>query len=286
MKLPDFRNFEPLNRLRVAMGATELGNFAPSYSPDLLTIEEIDRLSKSGIEIPLDEVRTLQDGTLAYKDSRVLLYIRDVYQYKSGEEKLPRFHVSNCRRLDEMRSEGRIGRYVVATRDDGQFGLNIGAKGSGRLQPATRRLAVCQYCLGKLKFDGFDYTLPSNRKTAIVGKFTIGRFFELYPKSLHTVVPKHTAATAPKNEYTDDFRRISEALRREKNWLCDKCGRNFGSPNARRFLQVHHKDGQRNDNARSNLAVLCLGCHAEQPMHSHIKALPDYAEFRRTFGVR
>jgi hypothetical protein len=30
---------------------------------------------------------------------------------------------------------------------------------------------------------------------------------------------------------------------------------------------------------------LCLGCHASEPLHAHMKRLPDYLEFVRRFGV-
>jgi len=34
-----------------------------------------------------------------------------------------------------------------------------------------------------------------------------------------------------------------------------------------RFLHVHHRNGQKHDNADTNLKVLCIACHAEEPMH-------------------
>lgn len=279
MKLPDFTKFEPLNHLRNQMGATELGTFKPSYSPDKLTLEELNRLARSGIDIPLDELRVLKDGTLAYKDSRVLLYIRDVYLYKGGEETLPKFHVSDCRTLQDMRDKKRFERYVVAIRDDGSFELNIAQKGADRLLPAMRRLNVCQNCLAKLRFDGFDYSLPHHQKMGLVSGFSIARFFGQYPKSLVVKTPKHTAASAPRNEYSSDFKAISDALKRALAWTCESCKRDCSSPALRRFLNAHHIDGQRNDNSRGNLRVLCLGCHANEPMHGHLKRLPEYWEF-------
>jgi hypothetical protein len=47
-----------------------------------LTALELERLtSQDGLDISLDDLKVLEDGTLAYKDSRVLLYIRDVPIY-------------------------------------------------------------------------------------------------------------------------------------------------------------------------------------------------------------
>lgn len=62
------------------MGA-ELREFKPPQSEDVLRPEEINRLAREGIEIPLDQVNVLPDGTLAYKNQRVVLYIRDVKHF-------------------------------------------------------------------------------------------------------------------------------------------------------------------------------------------------------------
>ena len=57
-----------------------------SRSSGTLTIEEIEILAREGLEIPLGEINVLEDGTLIYKNRRVvLLYIRDVKQYRKTE---------------------------------------------------------------------------------------------------------------------------------------------------------------------------------------------------------
>jgi len=55
MKFPDFTQDVSLNALRRAMGA-ELREFKPPQNEDVLTPEEINRLAREGIEIPLDQV--------------------------------------------------------------------------------------------------------------------------------------------------------------------------------------------------------------------------------------
>jgi 5-methylcytosine-specific restriction endonuclease McrA len=39
---------------------------------------------------------------------------------------------------------------------------------------------------------------------------------------------------------------------------CEDCGQQYGE------LQIHHKDGNPNNNHIDNLVVLCKGCHAER----------------------
>jgi hypothetical protein len=41
----------------------------------------------------------------------------------------------------------------------------------------------------------------------------------------------------------------------------------------------------KNENDRQNLQVLCLGCHADEPQHAHLKKLAEYREFERKFGL-
>jgi hypothetical protein len=280
MKLPNFLEFAPLNDLRRQMGARELGSFTSGYKPNRLTAEELDRLSRVGIDISFDEVTILPDGTLSYKDSRVLVYIRDIQLYRAGQEVLPRFHIADCKTLQDMRAKNRYGRYVVATRDDGRFELNITDPGTQRFTPTTRQLNVCQNCLAKLSFEGFDFGLRRARRKEIVSGFEIRRFFEMYPRSLIPRQPLYTAATAPLNEYSVDFADISAQLRRQRGWRCTDCKCDFSEESLRKFLHVHHKNGMRSDNRPENLSVLCIACHARQPNHEHMTALPEFKEFQ------
>jgi hypothetical protein len=78
MRLPDFTDDAGLIALRRSMGAVAPGSFFPSYRPDQLTFAELEQLATDGKDVSIDNVAVLEDGTLSYKDSRVLVYIRDV----------------------------------------------------------------------------------------------------------------------------------------------------------------------------------------------------------------
>jgi hypothetical protein len=283
MRLPDFTDDAGLIALRRSMGAEAPSYFSPSYRPDKLTLTELQQLATEGKDVSIDDVVVLDDGTLSYKDARVLVYIRDFSQ-DGGRQWVPRFHVSDCRTLQQQRQRNHFSHYVVATRDDGFFQVNLIRRGT-RVTSQLIELAVCQNCLDKLGFDGFSLNLSAKSRRTIVSRFTIPRFFAEYPKSLLRWRPINDAATAPVNSYPADFDHISKRAREQRGWRCERCGRDFSRTVDREYLHVHHKNGMKNENRDKNLQVLCLGCHADEPQHAHLKNLTEYRDFMRRFGL-
>jgi hypothetical protein len=281
MKLPDFAQDESMNALRRAMGA-ELREFAPMPGDDVLTPEAINRLATEGIEIPLDQVSILRDGTLAYKGRRVVLYIRDVRQFRNrlpADGGLPRYHVTDCDKLKEMRANHRYERYVVATRETGEFRINL-MRNDGSHQESDEQLNVCQFCLGRLNWDNFTVRRQHKReRQTVVRTFTLARYFSVYPKTFIQLMPQHTEQTAPHNKYTRDFPQIAEGIKRKRDYRCEAC--NVDLSGQRRFLHAHHKNGIQNDNREDNIEVLCIEHHAQRPYHSHMKQHPDFWLFLR-----
>lgn len=277
MKLPDFTDHPGLNALRRQMGADAAGCFELSYRPSLLSEEELNQLAGGGIDVYFDEITKLEDGTLGYKDSRVLVYIRDVPSY-GGNFDLPRFHFAFCSTLEKMHANQRFERYVVANKEDGRFLIQKIVR-----QRATEKswedLNVCQNCLNALRFDNFSYSLPKQKRAKIVSSFTVSRFFERYPKSLHLKTPTNDYVSAPTNDYPENFSEISKAVKKQRNFRCEKCGLEPES----QFLHVHHVDGQKHENGQENLKVLCLGCHASMPFHGHMKRTRGFEEFQRKY---
>jgi len=247
--------------------------------PPGLTAAEQKILTGEGIDVYFGDVTILPDGTLAYKNNRVLLYIRDVPIY-GRQEWEPRYHLFNCAKLVEMSRNGRSDRYVVSARADGLFKINS-IRETNKITE-DRRLCVCQKCLDGLSLNGFSFqTMKKRQRKQIVAEFVPGDFFKLYTSSLHTIKPKYDSDTAPVNEYPADFGELSERLRRESGWKCQNCHRILSDPRLRQFLHVHHVNGVRSNNTRQNLKILCIACHAEEPNHSHVRKSPNYAEFSK-----
>lgn len=279
MKLPNFYHFIPFNRVKEKMGIPKdvYGTLDRSLEIESLTEVELEKLiSKDGLEISLSDLVIHDDGTLLYKNTRVILYIRDVANYGT-QETSPKYHLANCRTLKDMREQHRFERYVVSARTDGEFNVNIIR--SNYVQNETMRLMVCQNCLALLKFNKFSFSLARNNRLNLVKNFKLDDFFAQYPISLHKQKPKHNSDDAPLNKYSDDFSKISENLKIKSNWQCQNCGVVLFDFYKRKWLHVHHKNGLKSDNNHENLIVLCIKCHANQPYHAHMKSLPEYKSY-------
>lgn len=249
MKLPNFYEFEPLNYVKGRMGIpmNVYGNLTVLVDAGRLTELELEKLtSPTGLDISGDELTILPDGTLAYKNSRIILYIRDVTIY-GNQEIQPRFHLANCATLQQMRERKRFDRYVVSTRTDGRFYLNL--IDAGRARTELCDLSVCQNCLNLLNFDGFAMKWSQAKRIDFVKLFMIDRFFEKYPRSLHLKNPKYNSDNAPLDRYSEDFDQISRKIRSDSGWYCQKCGIDLSKPEDRKWLHVHHINGLKYDNS-------------------------------------
>ena len=272
--LPDFLKVEGLNRLRNLMGATIIEPIA-DLRIDVLTIEQI--LRTTGQEVNVSDVEFASDGTLLFQGRRVILYIRDVAAYQQRIT-LPKFHLANCSKLQEMWERNRSARYVVATRHDGLFRLNITFDGQ-TWDKQERALDVCKICLGKLDWE--HYSAQSNGgKRSVFERFSLIDFFKLYPISPITYDPIHSDLTAALNKYSDNFSEISQRYRASVNWVCEGCKSDLSSYKLRMFLHVHHVDGIKSNNLLANLRALCIKCHASQDGHDHMRHMKDLAEYQ------
>lgn len=271
MKLTNFYEFEPLNLVKAKMGIPRsvYGDLTVKIDAGRLTELELEKLaSADGIEVSVEDITFLSDGTLAYKNSRVILYIRDVTVYKNQEIQ-PRFHLANCATLKKMREDNRFDRYVVSTNTNGRFKINV--IDTGTVKTDTYDLSVCQNCLNSLVFDGFEMKFPRQERLDFVKLFKVDHFFEKYPRSLQPTNPKYNSDNAPLNQYADNFNAISLKVRNDAGWRCQECGVDLSALANRKKLHVHHKNGLKHDNSKENLIALCIDCHAKMPNHGHMK---------------
>lgn len=278
MRLPDFENDVALNSLRRVMGA-DIRDYQTTPPSDIPTIEEIERLASEGIEIPLEDIGILSDGTHAYKGRRVIVYIRDVAEYGTRVSS-PKYHLAMCGTLNKMIERGRYrSRYVVATRDDGKFTVQR-IKGDA-IARNDEALDVCQRCLDQLGYRSFSLRLGRAERAQAVRDFSLREFFGDHGKSCIWAMPRFDANHSPANTYSRRFFLISKALKERRGYRCEGtgCGIDLSHPANRRFLHAHHIDADKSNNDPSNIKLLCIRCHAQEFLHGHVRDSPDYIRF-------
>ncbi len=284
MKLPNFIESVALNELRRKIKAPlslfnlKLDLPKPIYKARVKMPNPPTPLPTQGLDVTAGEISTNTDGTLVYKGRRVLIHIRDVSSI-ARRTHIPRFHIANCKTLIEMKSSGRFEKYVAADNEDKNFFIRIN---DGPLK--VTQLDVCQNCLDKLSWNGFYSGMDSAKRSLAVESFSIKKFFLKYPKTLHPEIPIYTPQTAPVNDYPDNWDEISGELKKQLGYRCQNkfCGIQLSYEN-KAYLHVHHINGLKNDCSQGNLVCLCIKCHADQPGHSHLKKLPEYDNFIKTF---
>lgn len=70
--------------------------------------------------------------------------------------------------------------------------------------------------------------------------------------------------------YDRNWLQISKAYRKKVNFTCEECGIKITNNFDRRFLHVHHINGDKLNNHESNLKCLCILCHSYTDVgHQH-----------------
>lgn len=162
MLLPDFLEFEAFNRIRARMGAERLGAFE-FFDPRMhLTAAERGELA-GGIELPWEALRCLHDYTLAYKNSRVLLWLGN-----DGGSADTLYHLAYCRSLQNLRRQNPQKSVHLAT---------------SLPESELWRRRVCAQCLQQLQYQGYDAARTRHRHYSdrILEDFDLEEFFRDYP---------------------------------------------------------------------------------------------------------
>ncbi len=277
MKLINFKYFEAFNKLRNDMDAPLISWDNKSVWQETDSDDLLKRLSSSeGIEVgDISEISILEDGTFGYNGQKVLVYIRDQYFNPRYPHREYKFHISTCSTIESAFNSKRKSRFVVASDTNGKFSVYRTNRVTREVEESlTLELHVCKNCLAKLAYKGYN---PSNKKK-IYNEFSLPEFFELYGGTKHTAIPDQTDISAPKNRYSPNHRKISELVRKNSGWVCNRCGIDLGLH--KHLLDTHHINGEKSDNRKINLEPLCIRCHANMAAHI-MKSDPRYKEFMR-----
>ncbi len=232
-------------------------------------LEELDNLGielEQGIEVPIADVEINPGGLLAYKGRQVVLYIPDqghrLSSVLADGMKGTKFHVSDCKTIHNMKARGRFEeRYVVRNGLSPQFRV-YGYLNSGVFaEDQEACLCVCKNCLKRLNYKGYA---AERHYIKIFQGFDQGEFFSTY-SSYFQEMPRQSADSFVASNYTNDWDDVSRQARERAGWHCSHCRVSLSKQ--KRLLHTHHVNGNKADNALSNLRVLCVDCHSKQPSH-------------------
>ena len=257
------------------MGAEEVpwnGGKWAAFDRDELT----HKLRTSGVDVDFGQINVADDGTFEYEGRKVLVYIRDQYIGGNGRRGEYKFHIANCSTISRAYENNRQSRYVVSTRTDGLFRVNLLQGSVVAQQDELLEMKVCKNCLMELKYMGY-YNHSASRSWRIYSDFSLDNFFDQYGGTRHIHTPRFNDLNAPINQYSTEFNEISRVIREQRGFQCEVCGLDLVE--APRFLHLHHINADRSDNRGENLRCLCIKCHAREPEHARLRNSPDFMDF-------
>jgi len=277
MKLINFYESKELNELLVQMGAS-LQLMSGSNSWENLDNEKLRELIRTGeVEIDLERLEIV-DKVFEFNGRKVIVYIRD--QIERYFEQGYKFHLTTCNTISNAFQNKRNSRYIISLRTDGVFKVNLMDDGRIKRKDLEIELKVCKQCLATINYKGYSNIYGNtSSKFKIYSEFSLDEYFKQFKSSSLNTTLFDNANSAPENTYPPNWSVFSENIKRRDGYKCTECEVDMSSPNLRKYAHVHHIDANKANNSLSNLITLCIRCHAEKPMHEHLKLTPEYREF-------
>tara|TARA_R110000765_G_scaffold180279_1_gene286169 strand:+ start:1521 stop:2663 length:1143 start_codon:yes stop_codon:yes gene_type:complete len=261
-------DFSVLTAAVSQMGTSPI-NFNPAIELDAL--DQIDTLLGEGFEVNFEDIE-FDTGLASYQGRQVLLYIKDhsysnrIYSALEDGSKGNKFHVADCRKLDEMRKKGKLERYVVTNKLDGLFTITGKDSTNNDFIEGEANLDVCQFCLEIINYQKFASLQRGAPRRSFVQGFQLADFFDTY-SSFFKFMPTGIA-NVQTSHYTDDWKGVSKRVREKFDYQCQQCRVDLSQHKS--LLHVHHINGVKSDNSTKNLTPLCCDCHRKQPDHQHM----------------
>ena len=179
-------------------------------------------------------------------EHQVFMYKRDYHLEAYGK---PRIHLCQCDTINEFIAGGRFRQlYRYANTEE----VPVRNMDDNNKEEIVGELPLCKSCRKLI-----------NNSELKPGATSID--FVNILKAAGDASTSHPAQQAQEVDifgYVKNWEIISKAYRIKQNFTCEKCGYHATTPMDRRFLQVHHIDGDKLNNQESNLQCLCISCHA------------------------
>ena len=235
-------------------------------------VEEIDIILIDTGVIVRPEIFVIVDDIPTIEKRKVALYLNDAWRYNNMYNDFPKYHIVNCKTLQDMRQYGHYNRYCSTHRTDGKFFVKLSASE----ELSLHKLHLCKNCLEKLNIMYGANVFPQDTEN-----FPLADWFEVF--DVNENLEEIEGLDAEFDYLSESWKKRSLECREKANWTCQECGINLKKDH--HLLHAHHQWGtQFND--PHDLIALCIRCHAEQPGHGHslLKFRATYPEFQRKYG--
>lgn len=254
----------------------ELWDVVNSYEIDRIARTETQTFNEIGLNTDLSDIfhvddelfTVLKDGTVR----KTIVYISEIKSWTLKKDDYPKYHIYNCTTFAKMNKQGKKYRYKKTLRNDGKFLMVVSGE-HNQSKTYFVELEICGWCLRKYN--------ESNASTYLKNTFDLSKYRKqsiTNPQfsTLDYLFFEDDLETVPRF-YASNWNEISRELKKIRNYTCQKCGINLSDE--KRFLHTHHIDSNPSNNVMSNLKVLCIGCHAKEHNHSHMKNNPMYNQY-------
>ncbi len=224
----------------------------------------ISVLKRAAIPVNIEDITLLPDAPLELNGRKVCAYIRDQrarvdFYNKTSSYK---YHLCNCSTLQGMKNIGREHRFLTTQRSDGFFEVHDLTVTPYR--KGTARMELCKNCIEIMK-----------KKRIYFTPFSLSKYFEKYDSHVPKTIRRKEEVREVQT-YTPDQNDLSREYRKACNYRCQSCSVDCKEDIG--LLHLHHRNGDPSNNDPKNLNVLCVDCHSNQPLHSHMKRPPKIKE--------
>lgn len=188
---------------------------------------------------------TFKDDGIFFLDANNIEHRGYMYQdnYRIQEySAFPKFHVLACKTIQEFKQKGTFGSYY---RFSNLCAETIRDRDTGQVYE-DKELELCNNCR----------TLLRERDLEVLK--TSYDFFKEWGGLQEEI---ETNTEVDMFGYVKEWQRISRIYRQQQNYTCEKCNIILDGMN-KRFLEVHHVNGDKTNNKEENLKCLCIECHS------------------------